>query len=79
MVFTTRDGDVYAFVVGSGLLHATEPALAWQSLGGDFSGAYVLHFAVDPTNKERLCAITNKNTILASRDGGRTWAAFGAR
>ena len=79
MVFTTRDGDVYAFVVGSGLLHAKEPALAWQSLAGDFGAAYVLHLAVDPTNKERLYAVTNKASILASRDGGRTWATFGAR
>ncbi len=77
MVFTTREGDVYAFVLGSGLLVAKEPALAWQSLGGDFGGAYVLHLAVDPTNKDRLYAVTNKGSILASRDGGRTWVAFG--
>lgn len=76
-VFATREGDVYAFVLGSGLLHAKEPALAWQSLGSDFGGAYILHLAVDPTNRERLYAVTNKGSILGSRDGGRTWATFG--
>lgn len=78
VVFTTRTGDVYAFILGLGLVHATEPGLEWQTLGNGFGDAYVLHLAVDPTDKERLYAVTSQGTILASRDGGRTWAVLGA-
>lgn len=77
-VFTTPNGDVYAFVLDTGLIHATEPGLQWQVLGSGFGNAYLLHLAVDPTNKERLYAVTSQGTVLASRDGGRTWAVFGA-
>jgi photosystem II stability/assembly factor-like uncharacterized protein len=73
MVATIPDGTVYAFQVGVGLLKSNEPSLAWQTVGNSFGDAVLLHFAVDPTNAERLYAVTDKSAILASQDGGKTW------
>lgn len=33
MVHVTSDGSVYAFIAGTGLVHATEPDLGWETLG----------------------------------------------
>jgi photosystem II stability/assembly factor-like uncharacterized protein len=42
MVHVSPGGAVCAFVVGTGLIEATEPELGWQTVGGDgFEGAYV--------------------------------------
>jgi photosystem II stability/assembly factor-like uncharacterized protein len=64
---------VYAFQVGVGLLRTTEPSVAWQTVGSDFGESVLLHFAADLTDPERLYAVTDKNVILSSRDGGKTW------
>lgn len=76
LVQVAPTGEVYAFVIGSGLLKATEPSLDWTMLSADWGERYVLHLAVDPTDPARLYAVTREQEILASRDGGRTWAAF---
>jgi photosystem II stability/assembly factor-like uncharacterized protein len=76
LVATTRDGTAYAFQVGTGLLRTTEPSMAWQTVSNGFGGAILLHLAVDPTNPERLYAVTDKSVILASQDGGKTWKPF---
>ncbi len=78
MVTTAAGGVVYAFVVGNGLIRGTEPNFRWKTLGGDFGDRYVLHLAIDPTNDDKLYVVTNKADVLASKDGGRTWAVLGA-
>ena len=76
MVATTKDGAAYAYQVGTGLLKTTEPSLAWQPVGNGFGDAVLLHLAVDPTNPNRLHAVTDKSAILTSQDGGKTWKPF---
>ncbi len=83
MVRTVEGGDIYAFVVGTGLVRASERNLSWSTLGNGFGSAYVLHLAVDPTDRNRLYAATfdpanHKGDVLASADGGRTWSAYEA-
>lgn len=83
MVKTTSAGDIYAYVVGTGLVHAREPQLTWSTLGDGFDGGYVLHLAVDPQDGKRLYAATidpatHRTSVLASTDGGHTWSALGA-
>lgn len=83
MVHVTRDGTIYAFVVGVGLMRATEKDLKWQVLGKGLGEDYILHLAADPADHERLYAITvnprsRTSNVIASRDGGATWAGLGA-
>ena len=83
MVRTVEGGDIYAFVIGTGLVRAPEGNLSWSTLGNGFGSAYVLHLAVDPTDRNRLYTATfdpasHKGDVLASADGGRTWSAHGA-
>jgi photosystem II stability/assembly factor-like uncharacterized protein len=80
MVHVTPDGAVFAFVVGAGLIETMEPTLSWQTVSKDgFGGIYALHFAVDPTSRSRLYAISfdpqsQEQAVLASDDAGKTWA-----
>lgn len=77
MVETTADGDVYAFVVGVGLVRATESARDWTVVSREFGDRILLHFAVDPTAPDRLYAVTQHSEVLASKDGGRSWTVLG--
>ncbi|HSA79501.1 MAG TPA: hypothetical protein VLE23_01680 [Geminicoccaceae bacterium] len=82
MVHATRDGEVLAFVVGTGLIRTTEPTLSWQPLGADFGEDYVVHLAADPDDPGKLYAVTlnprsHAQAVLASADGGKSWAALG--
>ncbi|MFN3727537.1 MAG: WD40/YVTN/BNR-like repeat-containing protein [Allosphingosinicella sp.] len=78
MIEAASDGWIYAFMLGSGLLRAEEPSLAWQALSNDFGDSYLLHFAADPANASRQFASTQNNELLTSDDGGRTWRRLGA-
>lgn len=84
MVHATSGGELYAFVVGTGLIHADEQDLNWKIVGGGFSGQYVLHLAVAPANLLRLYAVTfnpadRSQSLLTSADGGENWAALDAK
>jgi hypothetical protein len=88
MVHVTAAGDVYAFVAGTGLIRASEPAptlgqeLRWQVLNTGFGSDYILHFAVASRDPRRLYAVTlnpetHAQAVLASRDGGARWSKLG--
>lgn len=82
MVQATSRGDVYAFVVGTGLIRTKEPGLNWRTIGGKLGSRYILHLAVDPTKVGNLYAVTfdpqtRRSAVLASRDGGRSWVSLG--
>jgi photosystem II stability/assembly factor-like uncharacterized protein len=83
MVHVAADGTVYAFVIGQGLVRATEKNLAWRIVSGGFKNEYLLHFAVDPRDPKRLYAVkanprTRTQSVIASRDGGEHWTPVGA-
>ncbi|NIR28986.1 MAG: exo-alpha-sialidase [Gammaproteobacteria bacterium] len=82
LVTASGDGRLYAFIVGVGLVSAGEAELAWRILQDDFGPRFILHLAVDPSNPERLYAITyhgetRESGLVASADGGRTWRPLG--
>ena len=82
MVQTTSRGDVYAFVVGTGLIRTMEPGASWRTIGGSLGKNYILHLAVDPTDDSNLYAVTlspqtRRHAVLASGDGGRSWSPLG--
>jgi len=79
MVQVEADGSVYAFVIGKGLIRKTEPNLNWRLVSNSFGDSYLLHLAIDPTDSSALYAVTNNGDVLASKDGGSTWAPLGAR
>jgi photosystem II stability/assembly factor-like uncharacterized protein len=76
MVETAPDGAVYAFVVGSGFVSTPGAVINWAQLSSNLADKVILHFAVDPTNPQRLFAVTQDSEILSSTDGGQTWAAL---
>lgn len=78
MVHVTRSGEVYAFVVGTGLIRASEENLRWQVVSDGFGGKYVLHLAAAPAGTQRHYAVTiepqtHEQAVLVSRDDGITW------
>jgi photosystem II stability/assembly factor-like uncharacterized protein len=77
MVESTADGSLYAFVYGRGLVRAQEGTFNFATVSGDWGERYILHLAVDPTDPNRLYAATGDGQVLASRDQGESWTAFG--
>ncbi|HSD35503.1 MAG TPA: exo-alpha-sialidase [Alphaproteobacteria bacterium] len=82
LVAVANDGTVYAFVLGTGLIRAREPELAWQAIGRGLGNRVPVHLAIDPKEPARLYAVaiepgSHATAILASGDGGETWTEFG--
>jgi photosystem II stability/assembly factor-like uncharacterized protein len=67
---------IFAFVVGKGLMRATEGAFNWTTLSEDWGEEYLLHLAVDPSEPTRLYAANGHSQMLKSSDGGKTWSAY---
>lgn len=77
MVQATPEGEVYAFLVGTGLIRTSEPSLSWQTLGTGFGAGYLLHLAVAPGERLYAVGVTgqgHEQALLTSRDGGGTWS-----
>jgi hypothetical protein len=74
MIETAPDGTVYAFVVGSGFVSTPGAVINWSGLSSNLADKVILHFAVDPTNPDRMFAVTQDSEVLSSQDGGRSWA-----
>jgi len=84
MVHVARHGGVYAFVVGTGLIRTTDGDVNWRPVSTAFGDDFLLHLAADPTDDSKLYAITlsaqtRAQSVLASSDGGKTWAPLGAK
>ena len=77
VVHVAGDGRIFAFVVGIGLVQGEEGSAKWETLSDDFGNRFLLHLATDPSNADRLYAVTQESEVLASQDGGRTWQPFG--
>ena len=83
LVEVTPEGRVWAFLVGTGLIRADEPDLAWTTLEASLGEAVLLHLAVDPVAPERLYAVSydlrsKAQALVTSGDGGRSWSPLGA-
>jgi photosystem II stability/assembly factor-like uncharacterized protein len=79
MVQVTPEGSVWAFLVGTGLIRADEPDLAWTTLKAELGEAVLLHLAAAP---DRLYAVSydprsKAQALLTSGDGGRSWSPLG--
>ncbi len=77
LVQTGHSGEVYAFVLGVGLLRTQEPELRWENVSNGFGNHYVLHLAVDPADARHVYAVTNAPAVLESADGGVRWVPLG--
>lgn len=72
------DGSLLAFVLGRGLMKASENKPDdWTMLSNGFGEAIPLHIAVNAANPSQLALTTQENAVLESNDGGATWAPFG--
>ncbi|GIL01888.1 MAG: hypothetical protein BroJett030_17870 [Alphaproteobacteria bacterium] len=76
LVEVTADGTLHAFVVGRGLVRASEPPIRFDTVSADFGSGYLLHLAADPARPERLFAVNEEGRIVASVDDGRSWRPF---
>ena len=84
MVHATRTGDVYAYMVGSGLLRAKNESPNWEVVSPGLGVDVFLHFAADPKNGKRFYAVaynpqTRAQSVVTSGDAGVSWAELGAR
>jgi plastocyanin len=78
MVKSGPHGVLMAFVLGKGLMKATEEKpMEWTSMSNDFGDAIVLHLAINPKDNTQLALTTQDNAVLESKDSGVTWVSFG--
>ncbi len=78
MVEAGPAGTVYVFVAGNGLYSFNPATQQWTPLNEGLGGREFLHMAVDASSSGHLVAATHASEVLESRDGGKTWAPYGA-
>jgi mono/diheme cytochrome c family protein len=76
MAHVSPGGRVHVFILGVGLLTATEPGLSWQLVSKLFYDRIPLRMTVAPDDPKRLYIATATGAVLVSRDGGKTWIGF---
>jgi len=82
MVYATSSGDLYAYIVGTGLLRARDESPNWETVSSGLGADVILHFAADPMDAKRLYAVTynpqsGAQSVITSRDGGTSWVKLG--
>jgi photosystem II stability/assembly factor-like uncharacterized protein len=75
-IATNAGGDVFAFAIGRGLLRGVEPDLQWEPLNHGFGESVLLQLVIDPSDPTRLFAVSQRNELLGSRDGGIGWTTI---
>lgn len=71
MVASAADGNVYAFIAGTGLFRREGDN--WGRLGSPPTDALILYLAA---TVGRLVAVAQEDAIFVSTDGSRTWQPF---
>ncbi|MFZ5675377.1 MAG: WD40/YVTN/BNR-like repeat-containing protein [Pseudomonadota bacterium] len=75
---TGPDNALYAFVVGRGLMKASEHKPdSWSLLSNDFGEAIPLHLAANSEDGQHLALTLQNNEVRESLDGGKSWRLFG--
>jgi photosystem II stability/assembly factor-like uncharacterized protein len=69
-------GELYAFMLGIGLIRAEEASRDWEVVKGDWGERYLMHLAVDPNEPHRLVAADDQGRLLLSENGGRDWSTL---
>ena len=78
MIKTGPEGALLAFVLGKGLMKASEDRPGeWTSLSNGFGESIPLHLAISSTDSKWLALTAQDNAVMESRDGGFTWTPFG--
>lgn len=67
-------GELYAFMIGVGLLRVGEGSRDWEVVKRGWEERYLMHLALDPHDSQRLVAVDDLNQLLISNNGGRDWS-----
>ena len=71
------DGQLYAFVVGKGLMQADEQEMQWHKLSNVLGAQVLLDLAVFSQKQEqRIVGLTQYGKLMQSSDKGVTWSSL---
>lgn len=73
MVSAPTVGNLYAFVVGQGLLILDNKTKQWQLINNQFGSQVLLELSVDPNNPNKLLALNQFGKLITSEDSGKSW------
>lgn len=76
MVSGTRDGRLFAFVWGVGLVLKGGANKTWKTVSSAFEDRYLYELSADPAHKERLYALADTGQLMTSGDAGKSWWTF---
>ncbi len=66
--------QLYAFMIGIGLIRSEEGSRRWEEVSRDWDERYLMHLAVDPGDPDRLVAADDQGRLLHSSNGGQDWS-----
>ncbi|MGR2739112.1 WD40/YVTN/BNR-like repeat-containing protein [Billgrantia sp. Q4P2] len=75
-VVVSSGGELYAFMLGVGLLRAEEATREWTLVSENWGENYLIHLAVDPSDPGRLVAADDQGHLWLSENAGQHWSAL---
>lgn len=69
----SQNGQLYTFMLGVGLITASEASRDWEVVNQGWGERYLIHLAVDPSDSSHMLAADDQGQLLRSTDGGKEW------
>ena len=73
MVSETGNGDLYAFVLGSGLMQFDAETSRWRVVNNQLGAQAIMDLSGDASSAERLIALNQFGKLIVSPDAGVNW------
>jgi mono/diheme cytochrome c family protein len=73
MVSETGSGELYAFVLGTGLVRYNDRGRKWQTINNRLGSQVLVNLSADASSPRNLIALNQFKKIIVSKNGGEDW------
>ncbi len=79
MVTQSTSGNLYAFVVGQGLLRLDNDSNQWLPVNNQFGSQVLLQLSAESENPDKLIALNQYGKLIVSENSGNDWHSIRGR
>ncbi len=73
MVTETSQGNLFAFILGEGLVKYDDTTQQWLQINNQFGSQYLLSLSGDSKAPDNLVALNQFRKLIVSENGGKDW------
>jgi len=73
LITETSHGELYAFILGEGLMKYDDASRQWQLVNNKFGSQILINLSGDSSSPEKLVALNQYRKLIVSENAGRDW------